>query len=71
MLFAMPKFDEHEIDMILLYAMILLACVVGVCFELWKVNQFGRWEPLRLMAAALGCVVAGIFLLVKVRKPRS
>lgn len=71
MLFAMRKLDEEDIDMVLLYAAILLASIAGVCFQCWKGNELGRWEPLRLTAAALGCVVSGIFLLAKVRRPKS
>ena len=71
MLFAMAERDDEDIEAILLCVTMLLACAVGVLFECWKGNQLGQWEPLRLTGATLGCVAAGVFLVVRMRRPRS
>jgi ABC-type transport system involved in cytochrome c biogenesis permease component len=69
MLLGMP--ERENIDMILLYVAILLACLLGLSFEFWKVNQFGQWEPLKLTVVAVGLVISGTFLVMELRKPKS
>jgi ABC-type transport system involved in cytochrome c biogenesis permease component len=63
--------EPENIDMILLYVAILLACIFGLSFEFWKANQFGQWEPLKLTVVALGLLISGAFLVMELRKPKS
>ena len=68
-LLGMP--EPENIDMILLYVAILLACLLALSFEFWKVSEFGQWEPLKLTVVAVGLVISGTFLVMELRKPKS